>query len=59
MSIRKVVPVLAPRISPETTGATAIPHPLNYPDATATQVAPVEMKSLITKCSAPTEGKGL
>ena len=40
--------LLAPRISRETTGATIIPHPLNYPDATVAQVdATVKMKALL------------
>jgi len=37
-------------MSTEAMGVTTIPHPLNYPDATVTQVdATVKMKSLITK----------
>ena len=40
--------ILAPRISPETIGATIIPHPLNNPDATAAQAdATVKMKALL------------
>lgn len=52
--------VSAPRISPKTTGATGIPHPLNYSDAAVTQVdAAVEIKSPITKCPALTGRNGL
>ena len=48
--------LLAPRISPETTGTTGTPHPLNYSDTAGTQVdAAVEIKSPMTKCPAPTE----
>ena len=46
--------LLAPGISPETTGAT------NYPDATVAQVdATVQMKSPITKGPTPRKGKRL
>ena len=43
--------LLAPRISRETTGATIIPHPLNYPDAT------VKMKALLPNAQLLEKGK--